>query len=112
MALDRRGGAVRRTFSPECVDDGVPRRDLTGVEDQGGEEAALLVATYRDRPVPPADLERAEDAHLEGRGGVARPVVSAHAVILASAAGEASSELPASARTFMVGNRRRQAMTT
>jgi hypothetical protein len=65
VLLERRRGVLRRIVAPEQVDEPVGGDDLAGVEQQDGEDAALLRAAERQAPLAVEDLERAEEPVVE-----------------------------------------------
>ena len=62
--LERRPGGVGRRGTPELVDEPVAGDDLVGVQQQEGEQGALLRAAELQDPAFFTDLERPEDAEL------------------------------------------------
>jgi hypothetical protein len=58
----RRG--LRRRLAPELVDQAVARHELVRVEQEQGEQSAVVAGADRDRPFAVDDLERAEDPEL------------------------------------------------
>jgi hypothetical protein len=61
------GGAARRRLPPELVDQAVGGHDLSGAEQQEGEQGALLRRTERDRDTVAACFQRTEDPKLQSR---------------------------------------------
>jgi hypothetical protein len=66
---------LRRRTVPELLDEPVPRNALVRVQDEKAEERALLRAAEREDVLAPDDLERPEDAKLEIRAPLRRPMV-------------------------------------
>ncbi len=62
--LERRPGGLREVRHPELVDEPVAGDDLVGVQQQGGEQGALLRAAEPQDPAFFPDLERPEDPKL------------------------------------------------
>jgi hypothetical protein len=71
--LERRRRGARRRLAPELVHEAVDRDDLVRVDQEEGEEGALLLPAERDRPAVADDLERTEDPEIEHGGGRHRP---------------------------------------
>ena len=61
MILDDLDRAVRGTLAPQLFDNSVGRDRLVRVQEQQGEEGALLAACDGNSPIPVADFERSED---------------------------------------------------
>ena len=64
--LQRGDRRARRLRSPERVDEAVPRNDLVGVQEQEGQQGALLRGSEPQRAVVSDDLDRAQDAEFHG----------------------------------------------
>ena len=62
--LHRLRRAGRRGLAPEGVDEALDGDRLVGVEQEDGEERALLRAAERQRPIALADLERPQEPEL------------------------------------------------
>jgi len=62
--LQRLGGGLGRLSLPEGVDQAVARDDLVPVEQQDGQQTALLGAPKAHRPRLGVNLERPKDAEL------------------------------------------------
>jgi hypothetical protein len=65
--LERGRGGLRRGPVPELVDQPVSRDDPVRLEEQEGEQPALLGAAERQRTTVLDGLERAEDPVLDAR---------------------------------------------
>ena len=59
-------GGRRGSLAPQLVDHAVSGERLVGVQQQQGEQCALLAPAQRDRVAPVAGLEGAEDAEVHG----------------------------------------------
>src|SRR5262245_51889040 len=64
MRPQRRLGGGWWLTAPEIVDEPIAREDLAGVEDENGEQGALLPASEREGFTALDDLERTEYAEL------------------------------------------------
>jgi len=62
--LQRGDGGSRRLLAPERVDETVGRHDAAGLEQQEGENGALLQAAEKDRARLLIHLQRSEDSEL------------------------------------------------
>ena len=65
--LQRGDRRARRLGSPERVDEAVPGDDRVRVQEQEGQQGALLGCSERQRAVVPDDLDRAQDAEFHAR---------------------------------------------
>jgi hypothetical protein len=65
VLLQRRRGVLRRVVAPQQIDEPVGRDDLARIEEQDGEDAALLRAAERQAPLAVEDLERTEEPVVE-----------------------------------------------
>jgi hypothetical protein len=63
--LERRDGGPRGLGAPESVDDPVSRCDRVRVQEQEGQQGALLRRSQRERPFVPDDLDGSQDAELD-----------------------------------------------
>lgn len=64
VVLNDLRGRRRRLLAPELVDDPVGRERLVAMEEEQGEQGALLAAPKRDLPFTLANGERAENAEV------------------------------------------------
>ncbi len=71
--LQRGNGRFRRLGSPQGVDEAVPRHDRVRVQQQEGQQGALLRGSKRQRAVVPDDLDRAQDAEFHARRPLSQP---------------------------------------
>ena len=67
--LDGRGRGLRWCAAPDLVDQAIARDGLVGVEQQEGEQRALLRAPELQHPALHLDLERSEDAEFHRSWG-------------------------------------------
>ena len=71
--LQRGDRRARRLGSPERVDEAVPGDDRVRVQEQEGQQGALLRGSERQRAVVPDDLDRAQDAEFHARRPLSQP---------------------------------------
>ena len=78
VLLESGGGVLGWIAAPELLDQPVARDHPARIEQEQGEEAALLGPTQANHPLALAHLERAEDGEVKGGGQTATvPRVSA-----------------------------------
>jgi hypothetical protein len=65
--LNRARRRARRVLAPERLDHLVARDDLAGVQEQEGEQRAVLRAAQRQRDSRVDDFHRAEDPEFHAR---------------------------------------------
>ena len=77
VVLDDLRGRRRRPLAPELVDDPIGRDRLIAMEEEKGEQGALLAAPERNLPFALANLERPENAevHVASSGAMYPPRV-------------------------------------
>jgi hypothetical protein len=71
--LQRGDCRVRRLGSPQRVDEAVPRHDRVRIQQQQGQEGALLRGSERQRAVVPDGLDRAQDTEFHARRPLSQP---------------------------------------
>ena len=101
MLLERRLRVLGGIVAPESIDQPIGRDDGPRLQQQQGEDSALLAATEANLPIALPDLERAEDAEIETSRQTAT-------VPRLSAPGQASDSALRAERGTVVGDRHRE----